>query len=164
MKTRGIGVFLRVIVLAVVAVLLYINSKKTTKIKKQLKLIDFNRFDLFFKNLLQHKLETDYIGLTSNAINCLYFNNHKNRINIEFEVVEKEQLDYVESLLAYAEDKNFEVIKTSYANKANYDKTLEAPVYQIICNLNLKNASLITKDIFIKVFNCDNSTQFEMIS
>jgi hypothetical protein len=164
MKTRGVGIFLRVIILAVVAVLLYLNSKKTTKIKAQLKSFTFDEFDLFFENLIQNKLETNYIGLASNSVDCLYFNNDKNRINIEFEVVEKEQLKYVEKLLDYAKNKGFKVIEVSYFNKTNYDKTKEAPVYQIISNLNANDTSIIAKEIYTQIFNCDNSTKFEMIN
>jgi len=163
MKTRGVGILLRVVMFAIVAVLLYFNNKKTNKIKEQLKSVSFEGFNLFFENLLRHKLKTNYIGLASNTNNCLYFHNEKGKINIEFEVVEKEQLNYVKKLLSYAENLNFEVIETSYANKTKYDKTIEAPVYQIISKLDVTNASFIAKEIFTQVFNEDNTTKFEMV-
>jgi len=164
MSSRNLSIFIRILFLAIVAVLLYFNNKKTMQLKKQLKSFTFNGFDLFFINFSQHKLDTNYIGLQSNSLNCLYFSNVKNKINIEFETLKKEQINYGVKLLEYAKSKGFKVIITTYHNKTNYDKTLDAPVYQIYARLNQQQASKIAKEIYQTVFNCDLNTKFEIVS
>ncbi len=164
MKARSLGIFLRVIVLSVVSILLYINSKKTKKIKQQLQTFTFSEFDSFFEKFIQHKFEIDYIGLQINAKNHLYFVNIKNKINIEFEILEKQQIALAQKLEDYATKRNFKILKTSYGNKTNYDNTIDAPVYQILCKLNAKNASIIAEEILRNVFNCNETTSFKIVN
>jgi len=165
MSARNLGVFLRVFVLMIVAILLFFNQKKTKKVKEKLKQFTFLEFNIFFDKLLNHKLESHFVGVASNKINCIYFDAVESKINFEYEVLSKEQLAYTEKIIQYSKDKNFEVIKTTYSNVyISNNEELEAPVYQIKSNLNKQNAIIISKEIFVKIFNCDENTRFEIIS
>jgi hypothetical protein len=133
-------------------------------VKKKLNQFTLNSFELFFDKLLNNKLDSNFIGLGSNSVNCIYFNIEKNKINMEYEVVNKEQISYAKKLVKYAKMKGYETVKTSYENKTNYDKSLSAPVYQIISNLDLQTMVKVSKEIYIKIFDCDSTTKFDIIN
>ena len=163
MKASKINVLLRVFILMIVGVLLFFNQKKTNKINKKLKEFTFLDFDLFFNKLLNHKLESHYVGIASNNTNCIYFDAVENKINFEYEVKEQSQINFAKKLVQFATNNNFEIVKTSYGNKTNYDKN-DAVVYQIISNLDANKAEEISKELFTTIFNCDTNTKFNIIT
>ncbi len=163
MKARSINIFIRALVLGIVAVLLYFRSKKTKKIQGKLENFTFTDFELFFDNFINRTFDTNYIGLKADKNTILYFNHHKNKINLEFEVVEEQQQKLAEKLLEYAKENGFKTTEFTYNRKTNFNPKLDAKVLQIKTNLNKNEVVYTAKDIFINVFNCNENTTFDML-
>ena len=163
MKARSLSILIRAFVLGIVAVLLFFKTKKTKKIQKKLENFTFTGFELFFDNFLNRTFDTDFIGLKADKNKILYFNNHKGKINIEFEIIEEEQQKLAEKLHEYAKEKGYKVTKLTYQRKTNFNPNLDAKVLQIKTNLNKNKVVSTAKDIFINVFNCNENTTFDML-
>ena len=160
---RRLVILARLLTVIAVLFLLYISNRKAQKLKKKLAQLTFKDFNLFFENFVKNKLKANFIGLTSNNIDCLYFVTRKNYVNVEFEVLQKAQIPLAKKLVAFAKKKGFKVGKISYKNKMNDDVQKDAPVYQIYCKLNAKEASVFAKEIYTTVFNDTENTPFTMV-
>jgi len=160
---RRFVILARLLAVGLVLFLLYLSNRRAQKLKKKLAQLTFKDFHLFFENFVKNKLKTNFIGLTSNNIDCLYFVTRKDSINVEFEVLQKIQIPLAKKLVALAKEKGFKVGRISYKNKMKDDEQKDALVYQIYCKLNAKEASVFAKEIYTTVFNDTATTPFTMV-
>jgi len=158
------AIFVRVIFLGIVAIFLIIKNKKTKKIKEKLKAFTFKDFQLFFERFMKYQFDTNYLGLQCDDYKVLYFVNHKNKINIEFELLHQEQITFYNNLLNYAKDKGYKTKRITYQHKINFNGKEEyAPVLQLLTNFTLEQAIIESQYIFKEVFNCSKNSTFDII-
>ena len=157
------AIFIRVIFLGIVAVFLIIKTRKTKKIKEKLKRFTFKDFDLFFTKFMAYQFDTNYIGLQNTSDKELYFVNHKNKINMEFELIRKEQIPFYNRLIAFAKEKGYKTKQITYQHKTDFNPDKYAPVLQILSNLTTNQAIEVSKEVFKTVFNCNEYSTFVML-
>jgi hypothetical protein len=138
----------------------FLKSSGSKFIARQIKL---DGLGLTLQQLLDKKLEYDFFGITSNGIDCVYFVDDKGKINIDFEVMMEGQKPFVDKLRKFASDNGFKVMDTTYGNKPQYKEVKNAPVYKIEINADINTAVEIGEKIMTSVFNCNESTIFEVV-
>ena len=109
------------------------------------------------------KTEFNFIGITSNGIDCIYFMPEKGKFNIDFEVMVEEQKPYLEKLKQFANSNNYKFILTTYNNKPKYLSSGPAPVIKIIVDANLDEINRIGIKIENEVFNNNFETIYEVV-
>jgi hypothetical protein len=129
-------------------------------IPRQIKL---NELESTLQQLLDKKLEYDFFGITSNGIDCIYFVIDEGKINIDFEIMIDEQKPFVDKIRKFALDNGFRIVETTYGNKPQYKNVKTAPVYKIEINADKNIALEIGEKIMTSVFNCNESTIFEVV-
>ncbi|NQX80828.1 MAG: hypothetical protein HRT66_02385 [Flavobacteriaceae bacterium] len=152
-------------VLCVIGIVYFVSrnnngNNQKTQVAKQIQL---EELESVITKLLDGKLKYDFFGITSDGIDCIYFVNNKGEIDIEFEVMTNEQKPYVEKLISFAKNKNYQVIKMSYGNKPLYSGLKEAPVYKLELNADKFQATEIGKEIIKKIFNKNGETKFDVV-
>lgn len=114
------------------------------------------------KLLEQNKTEFNFIGITSNGIDCIYFVKDNNKFQIEFEAITENQIPYIDKLKSFATLNGFQVQMTTYGNKPQYDAK-EAPVLKIITNSNLEKTAEIGQKIQTEIFNNQAETKYDVV-
>ena len=109
------------------------------------------------------KTEFNFIGITSNGIDCIYFMPEKGKFNIDFEVMVEEQKPYLEKLKQFANSNNYKFILTTYNNKPKYLSSGPATVIKIIVDANLDEINRIGIKIENEVFNNNFETIYEVV-
>ena len=102
-------------------------QQKTTMTKR----IKISELKSQLKNLENGQSEFDYIGITSNGNDCIYFTYDNHNFNIEFEAIVKNQVPFLDKLKEFAKFRNIETKITTYNNKAQYETPNPAPVLRI---------------------------------
>jgi hypothetical protein len=136
------------------------NKKPLIQVARQIKL---DQLETVMEQLKNKNLEYDFFGITSNGIDCIYFVDNNGKINIEFEVMVNEQKPYVDKIKEFGKSNGFQVTMTSYGNKPRYDDEKEAPVVKIGSKLDTKAAAEFGKRIMKEIFNCDETTNFDVV-
>lgn len=108
------------------------------------------------------KTEYDFIGITSNGVDCIYLVKNSDKFNIEFEAMTETQIPFIEKLKEYADSKGFRYQMTSYGNKPHYNSK-QAPVLQIVANTNIPETVKIAEEIESKIFRNNSETQYEVV-
>jgi hypothetical protein len=114
------------------------------------------------KLLEQNKTEFDFIGITSNGIDCIYFVRDNGKFQIEFEAMTSNQIPYIDKLKTFANQNGLEIQMTTYGNKPYYDAK-EAPVLKIIINSNLEKTAEIGQKIQKEIFNNKAETKYDVV-
>ncbi|BCY28778.1 hypothetical protein [Flavobacterium okayamense] len=136
------------------------NSNNTILIAKQIK-IDELEGQL---NLLQTgKTEFDFIGITSNGIDCIYFMKEGNKLQIEFEAMILEQLPYIESLREFANQNGIETTDTDYGNQPRYESKNPAPVLRLNVNADIKKAAELGRLIETVIFKNNDNAKYDVV-
>jgi len=107
--------------------------------------------------------EFDFVGITSNGIDCIYFMPEKDRFNIDFEVVAKDQLPYVDKLKVFAEANKFKTSVTTYGNKPNFQSGKPAPVIHLKTNSSVEEVAKLAEKIQSEVFRNNRDTVYEIV-
>lgn len=119
------------------------------------------------KNLLirlQNKqTEYNFIGITSNGIDCIYFVFENEKFNIEFEAMTEEQIQYIDKLREYALSKNYQSSMLTYNNKPKYPSDKPAPVIRIETNSTIDQINKIGIDIQSEIFKNTKETIFDVV-
>jgi hypothetical protein len=126
---------------------------------KQIKIAQLNEE---LKLLKLNKTEFDFIGITSNGIDCIYFVKDNSKFQIEFEAMTEHQIPYIDKLKKFADQNGFEIQMTTYGNKPQYN-VKEAPVLRIITNSNLEKTVEIGQKIQKDVFNNQVETKYDVV-
>ena len=113
--------------------------------------------------LVQGKMEYNFFGITSNRVDCIYFAEEKGYINIEFEAMIKEQIQYIAKLKSFANERGYSVSETTYGNKPQYKSDSDAPVIVIKTHANVADAAKIGVSITKEIFGNNDSTVFDVV-
>lgn len=125
--------------------------------------ITLERLGRVMNQLVEGNMEHDFFGITSDGSDCIYFMLEAGKINIDFEVMLKEQQPYVDKLLGYAEAKGIPTSKLSYGNRPNYPELAEAPVFRLTLNATSDQATKIGSDIMKSVFGKNGQEKFDVV-
>ena len=109
------------------------------------------------------KTEYEFIGITSNGIDCIYFIKENNKYNIEFEAMDKQQIEIIPELEEFARKNHFEVQQLNYGNKPNYPSRDFAPVLKIVTKAELDEIFKIGKKIQKEIFQNDDETIYDIV-
>ncbi len=115
------------------------------------------------QKLKDGKTEFNFIGITSNGIDCVYFVKDGEIFQIELEAMVREQIPYIEKLKKFAESNGFKSSMTTYGNKPKYETPNEAPVILIETNSDLNNTVRIGRIIQKSIFNNTEETVYEVV-
>ena len=105
----------------------------------------------------------EYIGITSNGIDCLYFPYKDGKFNIEYEVLTNEQKPFVNQLKAFAQKRGIPTTMTTYNKKEYYKNTESNNVLRIEANTSLENIAVMAKEIESKIFGNDEKTVYDVV-
>jgi len=109
------------------------------------------------------KTEFDFIGITSNGDDCIYFVKSSNKFNIEFEAMAETQIPYIEKLKEYADSKRFRHQMTTYGNSPLYNTAKHAPVLQIETNTDISETVKIGEEIQSLIFGNNSETKYDVV-
>lgn len=113
---------------------------------------------------LQNKqTEYNFIGITSNGIDCIYFVFENGNFNIEFEAMTEEQVPYMDKLKEYASSKKFKSSMLTYNNKPNYKSDKPAPVIRIETNSAIDQITEIGINIQTEIFKNTKETVYDVV-
>lgn len=105
----------------------------------------------------------DYIGITSNGIDCIYFFYEDDLFDVEFEAIGAEQLPYIEILKNFATTNKFAFQIKTYNNKPHYISDKPAPVIRIVTNFSIDKMVELGEKIQKEVFKNDRFTVYEIV-
>ena len=109
------------------------------------------------------KTEFQFIGITSNGIDCIYFIYENGKFNIEFEAMVEEQIPYIDKLKSFATSNNFKSVMTTYNNKPKYKSDKFASVLRIETNSTLDEITRLGERIQSEIFINTNETVYEVV-
>lgn len=115
------------------------------------------RIDALHEQLIlldQNKTEFDFIGITSNGDDCIYFGKEGKNFNIQFEAVEKTQLPYFEKIKNFASRNNYK-----YSEEIND----EIPYLIIQTNTKADQTIKLAKQVQSEIFGNDESTLYNIV-
>lgn len=138
------------------------GTEKTESFIQKAKQIEIAQLDVELKLLEQNKTEFDFIGITSNGIDCIYFVKDSGEFQIEFEAMTDQQIPYIEKLKKFATENGYEILMTTYGNRPQYN-VKEAPVLKIITNSNLEKTVEIGQKIQKGIFNNHEQTKYDVV-
>ena len=115
------------------------------------------------EKLKNGKTEFDFIGITSNGVDCIYFIYENEKFDIDFEAMTAEQIPYIEKLKRFADDNSYKTEMTVYGNKRNDKPTETAPVIHIETNLNIDDVSVLGTKIQNEVFGNNQETVYDVV-
>ncbi len=107
--------------------------------------------------------EYNFIGITSNGIDCIYFIYESGIFNIEFEAMTEDQLPYIEKLKDFANVNKFKNLMTTYNNTPMYKSDKPAPVLRIETNYSLDNMVELGKRIESEIFGNNKETVYDIV-
>jgi len=136
------------------------KSNRATFVAKQ---ITIAQLDNELELLRAGKTEYDFIGITSNGIDCIYFVKNNGKFNIEFEAMVETQIPFIEKLKEFADKKGFRHKMTTYGNKPRYNSDTPAPVLLIETNTDLKETARLGAEIQSLIFGNSNETKYDVV-
>ncbi len=107
--------------------------------------------------------EFDFIGITSNGIDCIYFVHNNEKFNLEFEAVSKDQLPYIKKLEGFANSNDLKSVMTTYGNKPLYESDKSAPVIRIETNYPLNEMTKFGEKVQSEIFNNNSETVYDIV-
>jgi hypothetical protein len=138
------------------------KTDKTESFIQSAKQIEITQLSEELTLLEQNKTEFDFIGITSNGIDCIYFVKDNGKFQIEFEAMNENQIIYFDKLKSFANQNGYEIQMTTYGNKTQYNAS-EAPVLKIITNSNLEKTAEIAQKIQKEIFNNKADTKYDVV-
>ena len=109
------------------------------------------------------KTEYQFIGITSNGVDCIYFVYENGKFNLEFEAMGEDQLPYIDKLKEFANSNNFKNLVTTYNNKPNYKSDKPAPVLRIETNATIEDITKLGTKIQSVIFHNDDKTVYDVV-
>ena len=107
--------------------------------------------------------EYQFIGITSNGIDCIYFIYENGKFSLEFEAMGKDQLPFIDKLIEFSNSNNFKYLMTTYNNQPNYQSDKPAPVLRIETNLNIDEVAKLGALIQSVIFSNDDKTVYDVV-
>jgi hypothetical protein len=137
-----------------------IETNQTYLMAEQIKI---DELKIALIKLQKGQTEYDFIGITSNGIDCIYFIYEDEKFNLEFEAMTEEQIPYIDKLKNFADNNHFQSVKTTYNNKPLYKSSSPAPVLRIETNYSLEEIIAIGERIQTEIFNNNEETVYEVV-
>ena len=109
------------------------------------------------------KTEYNFIGITSNGIDCIYFVYENGKFNIEFEAMTDTQIPFLDKLKDFANSNNFKNLMTTYNNQPKYKSDKPAPVIRIETNVSVEKMTKLGERIQREIFKNNNETIYEVV-
>ena len=109
------------------------------------------------------KTEYNFIGITSNGIDCIYFVYENGKFNIEFEAMTDTQIPFLDKLKDFANSNNFKNLMTTYNNQPKYKSDKPAPVIRIETNVSVEQMTKLGERIQREIFKNNNETIYEVV-
>ena len=138
------------------------KTGKTESFIQRAKQIEITQLSGELALLEQNKTEFDFIGITSNGIDCIYFVKDNDKFQIEFEAMTEKQIPYIEKLKSFANQNGYKIQMTTYGNKPQYNAS-EASVLKIITNSNLEKTAEIGQKLQKNIFNNRAETKYDIV-
>jgi hypothetical protein len=152
--------FITLLLFVAVSVLLSCGNPKTRLMAERIKISGLKSA---LTKLTNGQTEFNFIGITSNGIDCIYFVNERGNFNIEFEAMIEEQIPFIEKLKRYAISKNYKFVLTTYKNKPKYKSNEPAPVIRIETNSTLDEITVIGVDIEKDIFKNNIEIVYDIV-
>jgi hypothetical protein len=105
----------------------------------------------------------DFLGITSNGTDCIYFLRDENYFAIEYEVMIEEQKVWIEKLQSFAWQNKYSTMMTTYGNKPKYKSIDPAPVLRIETKSNKEQTAIIGARIMEEVFGNNERTMYDLV-
>lgn len=134
--------------------------KPTNLMARQIKI---DGLEAELRNLQAGKTEYDFIGITSNGVDCIYFVRDGEKFQIEFEAMMEDQVPYIEKLDAFGKSRGYSSTMTTYGNKPLSGNASEAPVIRIMTHSDLASTAEIGSVIQKNVFGNDADTLYDVV-
>ncbi len=139
------------------------NKNSNSSLMQFAKQITINQLSEELQKLKDGKTEFDFIGITSNGVDCIYFVKDGNNFQIEFEAMAQEQIPFIQKLKQFANSSGFMFKMTTYGNKPQYSNEKKAPVIRIEINSKLTKTSEIGKTIENIIFGNTENTKYDVV-
>ncbi len=107
--------------------------------------------------------EFDFIGITSNGIDCIYFVYENGKFNLEFESMVEEQTPFIDRLKEFAQMNELESVMTTYGNQPHYQSMTPAPVIRIESNSTLEEVVALGRKIQAEIFQNNSTTVYDVV-
>lgn len=127
------------------------------------KKIKINELPNELNKLKNGQTEFNFIGITSNGIDCIYFINENGKFDIEFEAMDEQQIPFIKKLEKFANANNLKTSMLTYNNKPHYTSDYPAPVIKIKAALGLQEIANLGSKIQRELFNNTNQTVYEVV-
>lgn len=125
--------------------------------------IRISELESALNHLKNHETEFDFIGITSNGIDCIYFVNEDGHFHLEFEAMVEEQIPYIAKLKEFITSNSYKYIITSYGNPPDYASSKPAPVIRIETSMSLTQIRNLTEKIQSEIFGNGSETIYEVV-
>jgi hypothetical protein len=127
---------------------------------EQIKISDLSKG---LEKLRDGRTEFDFIGITSNGVDCIYFMPNNDKFDIDFEAVMREQLPYMDKLRSFADQNSLTSSLTTYGNEPIDHSTRPAPVLHIEASASLDNVAQLGEKIESEVFGNGEETLYDIV-
>jgi hypothetical protein len=107
--------------------------------------------------------EYQFIGITSNGVDCIFFVYENGIFNLEFEAMGKDQLPFIDKLAEFSKSNNFKNLMTTYNNQPNYQSDKPAPVLRIETNATIDEVTRLGAKIQSEIFLNDDKTVYDVV-
>ena len=125
--------------------------------------INIDELEIALIKLKNGQTDYEFIGITSNGIDCIYFVYENGKFNLEFEAMTERQIPYIDKLKDYADFNNIKYILTTYNNKPQYKSENPAPVIRLETNANLDMMTDLGIRIQSEIFKNNTVTVYEIV-
>ena len=139
------------------------DSNSNQQLIQMAESIKINELQNALIELQNGKTEYQFIGITSNGIDCIYFVFENGKFNIEFEAMGSDQVPYIEKLKDFSISNSFKWIMTTYNNMPQYKSDKPATVLRIETNSKLEDITQIGERIQSEIFKNNNETVYEVV-
>jgi len=140
-----------------------VAPKASSTIKMATK-IKINQLSNELTRLKNRETDYDFIGITSNGVDCLYFMPADGeRFNFDFEAMLSDQIPYIEKLRKWAESNHFKSTMTAYDNQPKYPSDRPAPVIHIETNASIEVAAKLGAQLEKQIFGNSDEKVYEVV-
>ena len=139
------------------------NENSNSSVIQVANQITINQLPEELQKLKDGITEFNFIGITSNGVDCIYFVKDGDNFQIEFEAMAQEQIPFIEKLKQFANSSGYKFKMTTYGNKPQYTTEKNAPVIRIEINSNLTTSAEIGKTIENIIFKNTENTKYDVV-
>ncbi|MCC8034478.1 MAG: hypothetical protein LIO77_00910 [Rikenellaceae bacterium] len=125
--------------------------------------IKIGELPVVIDQLQNKRTEFDFIGITSNGIDCIYVVRGDGCFHIEYEAIDRDQLEYIEKIKDFCEDNGYPVVLTTYGNKPDYPCGGPAPVIRIEKEMTAHRIVSLCEKIQSEIFGNNPATVYDVV-